>query len=367
MILLAALLLPASLAAAADPVETFLSRVVVEPGVPASQADQLRAALKTAAGTPTGRERAERLAAGGWSVRIGTAAFGLTIEREAGVDVPIGKAGNTDATVSPPLVRVDSVLLSGAPDVVPDTLAHEVFGHALSALEAKKAGVYDAWTSSAEDEMLAELVGSLVSRERGRPFHSDDSGARLIQSTASYVRLHWFGSAGQPGTISAEDASAPAEALRARLSAQTEEAARLDGVLDQIHEWQLQFMHFGTVHEISPERFESLWQYLEESRLTNNAARADLDRARGAVYDKMVYLTLPEGLKLRRALASKSYARFAGQRRSELDRLRARLIALGAGEPAPAPAGVATFTDDRWEQLRKMVVRDLKDNPDHWR
>lgn len=364
-------LLLAGPAAAGGAPDLLLSRVTSPAGLPESQRLALRRALYEAAQTPTGRERAERFVAGGWRVSLSTRSFGLAMVEADGILKPVGKAGNTDAAKEPLEVTVDAALIEKAPEALRSVVAHEVLGHALSILEARAAKVGDAWNASTEDEMLAELVGDLVARETGGAYDLDgeDAGYNLFESTSAYARAQWTGRAGFVTSFAYDEVAAPAEALRSRLRFQDEERARLQAIVDGARDWELAILHFRTVHGATDEESKPLWDYVEESRATNEAALTELEGARGRVKDKLDYLALPEGLKLRATLASKPYAAFVAERSAEIARLRERLVKLGPGEkPAPpADSSRATRTDPRWDALEKKIAEDRRKNPDHWR
>ena len=280
----------------------------------------------------------------------------------------VGTAGGLDNRLATPLVRIDAVLLSSAPEEVPETIAHEIFGHALSFYEAKKLGVAQAWGDAVEDEMLAEVVGDVVSRERGRTVGvMGEVGAELLKSTMAYARMQWFGKVGYAGQISLEEKEEPAAALLTRLDAQTEELVRLNGVLDQVHLWRRRIGHFTSVHGEPVSRYVPLWSYVDDMEAANIEGRANLLAARTVVYDNLRFLEVEGGMTLRRALRSPRYDGFLRARVAEIGALRARLATLGTVAPLPPVAGRVSHTDDAWTVLEKKDEADRKKHPDHWR
>ena len=355
-------------AAPTDPVEAFAARVILEPGLSAAQETVLRAAVRDAASTPTGREYAARFVAGGWTVRLGTATLGLAPVEALGRPSVTGVAGGFDARSTPPLVRIDAVLLSSAPETVFDTVAHEILGHGLSYFEAKKAGVDAAWNQAAEDEMLAELVGDAIMREKGRPLDSSNLSAfELLKGTEPYAHLQWFGLSGYADRFTLEDAANPGAALEARLDAQAAEYDRLEKVRNEIRLWRRRIVHFTGVHHEPVENYTSLWAYVDDMEAANDEHRTSLAGAREIVYDALRFLAVPDGLNMRRELAQPRFAAFVRARREDIRVLRERLIALGATEELPAVAGRVSHTDDAWAVLLQKVDEDKKKNPDHWR
>lgn len=355
-------------AAPPDPAEAFLARVKLEPGLSPSESAELRRALRRIVSTPTGREYADRFVAEGWTVRLGTAAMGVRMSVNRGRSGPEGMAGGLFTELSPPLAVVDSVLVSSSPDTLIRIVAHEVLGHAVSHLEAKKAGVESAWGLSAEDEMLAEAVGDLVRRESG--VASDPSywgEPELIRSTEAYVRLQWFGLTGHPANFSIEEASAPAEAMMNRGREYIDEMARLTRSYDGSRVWRQRMQHFIRVHGESLAAYAAQFRYLDEADESTNAHIGALNDAQDAAYERRRMLATADGIVLRRRLSSPRYLEFARAKVVEIGRLRSRLIAMGERKIAPVEKGNEPPGQDAWDALLEKCEADKKKNPDHWR
>jgi hypothetical protein len=341
----------------------LLAAVSFEPYLPAEQKAAVQDALTKAVSTPTGAARARRLIDGGWTVRVGTAAFGLRSVDDLGTPRLVGKAGNTDATESPTLVTFDPVLFSRAgAAMLPGTAAHEILGHAVNILEARKTGVYSPWMSSAEDEMLATLVGLEIQRELGGPAPAGTSKI-LVESTQAFAEQMWFGWDGNPTCVSIDEISAPSEALAGRSAAYDQEQARLEKVIDDCQIWMTDIGHFQFIHGEPESRRQKLWSYCVDAQNESRDSLANLRAAREEVRGNFFWLSGPEGIARRKALGSRRYRRFVEKAAQEISELRAKLAAPESAQPAAAGEPETS----EWDELRDLVEKDKRLHPDHWR
>lgn len=229
-----AALLAACLAAPARAGEPALMAAMRErlgwPGPASASAEQraLDAALARLLATPTGEALGRQFVAEGHRATVEFADLpGELVEYEGKLEL-VGETATTNGRAWPPRVSLNRLYLredSSLRDVdLSATLAHELFGHAMEAQRASRAGVpFHVFSFYAGDELNGRLIGWLVRLELGAAL-ADEAMELHLRDPAAYVRRSYAQSSTYAVALTRQEMRDPLRAVRERIA--TLDAAR---------------------------------------------------------------------------------------------------------------------------------------------
>jgi hypothetical protein len=361
----------------------FLTRLVFKGNK--QEREALSEAVTTLLKTRTGRDLAaqfvsERAAA---EVTLATMENSATV-MEKGRKVLSGTAGLTDTDKDPPKIELNRVYLETDPEyrrvALAGTLAHELFGHALEAQRAKKAGIpHAALYHYRGDEIGSRLIDWLVQTElAGKSVEGDPK--EYLDDPEGYYRGLLTVDPYYIVTMSPAEMKNPLTTLRARRKLLVADAASTAADIKEQEEWRPVIAHFVSAHRIAKARFAPAedelnafltWAYGHQKKIAG--IRESLERV-------IKSWSSPEGAKEMKQVIDAGGSPYmsrleaaAASRARELRRLRADVLS------GRAPSSVIEMPDivitapraggppiDLTE-LSRMHQEDMKKNPGHWK
>jgi len=134
-----------------------------------------------------------------------------------GVKVFRTSGGHTHTGTVPPQVHLNKAYLEARKEDAPDTLAHEMFGHALERKKAERFGVQDVYSYDQDEEANAGLIGWTVGAELGNKV--EDGWAWIyMDNPANYHKRLKTNLPYYAGTLSTEEMKDPLSAYNKRLT-----------------------------------------------------------------------------------------------------------------------------------------------------
>jgi hypothetical protein len=259
--------------AGADVFTAQFLRQVELAGDPEQQA-ALRQAVGTVLGTPTGRSLAQQFVATGAKARVSFTAYGNTeLLNENGKTVLFGTHGETNAFQDQIEVTLNQDFMKTDPafrqQYMAGTLAHELLGHGLESVKAKKAGVFDTYNAYYRDnESNARLVGWSVEAELGGKVYDSDMWSYL-KDPEDFHRLLQVSHPYYSTTFTPEEAKDLLGTLGKRLANAQAALAKIPQSIEDIKQWFPVIDHFVTVHHKARDLFhpaiETLDNFIDKS------------------------------------------------------------------------------------------------------
>ena len=361
---------PAAAGASAGLAERLLQQVDLA-GDPA-QKTALRDAVNMMLATPTGRQLAEEFVATGAQARVSFTAYPNTQVLEVnGKKTLYGIYGTTgtsqeviNVSLNQDFLKTDRAFYQHH---LAPVLAHELLGHGLEAVKAKKAGVWQTYnTYYRENETNARLVGWSVEAELGGKIHTADMFSYLRDPEAYHkslqITLPYYSTVMSP----AEGRDA-AGTLAARLQRTKEELGKIPGYIASWESWLPIAEHFIAAHKLARDSFRSLLEQIDN--MSKKYLPSRIEVLKGIVAHLESSLTRFQGqggAAASRGLKTDfSKGFFAGEEaRVKSNREHLEVLLKGRSyEPfSPPPSGQVSL-----EKLREMYTQDKKDHPEHWR
>lgn len=134
-----------------------------------------------------------------------------------GVKVFRTSGGHTHTTAVPPQVHLNKAYLEARQKDAPETLAHEMLGHALERKKAERFGVQDVYLYDQDEEANAGLVGWTVGAELGNNVENGWAWV-YMQNPADYHKRLKTNLPYYAGTLSTEEMKDPLSAYSSRLA-----------------------------------------------------------------------------------------------------------------------------------------------------
>ena len=351
---------------------------------------QEREALGEAVGTilqtRTGRELAaafvrERAVAG---VSIG-AIDNSSVVTEHGKKILSGTSGMTETDKIPPEVTISRAYMGTDPAfrrvVMAGTLAHELFGHALEAQRAKRAG----FPKSAQDHYRGDEIGSrlidwLIQTELTGKV-DDASPAEYLTDPEGYHRGLVTVDPYYVNTLSAKEMKNPVTTLRGRRKMVAADEAKTTAGIKDMEDWRPIIAHFVKVHRIAKARFAPAEEELNTYLVWAYGHQKKIAEIKESLEGMIEYWSTPKGAKEKKQVidaASDPY--LLGMEASLTARAR-ELRRLRAGPPqgrGPSSTAVLVMpelvitgskTPDLigLDELSEMHALDREKNPGHWK
>lgn len=361
----------------------FLTRLVFKGNK--QEREALSEAVTSILRTKTGRELAAQFVSERAAAEVTMSAIeNSSIVVEKGRKTLSGTSGLTDTDKDPPKIELNRVYLDTDPEyrrvALAGTLAHELFGHALEAQRAKKAGVpHAALYHYRGDEISSRLIDWLVQTElAGKSVEGDPND--YLDNPEGYYRGLLTVDPYYIVTMSPAEMKNPLTTLRGRRKLLVTDAAKTAADIKAEEEWRPVIAHFVSAHSIAKARFAPAedelnvyltWAYSHQK--TSAEVRASLDRV-------IKLWSSPEGAKEKKqvidAAGSPYISRLeaaAASRARELRRLRADVLSGRAPSSViempdiviTAPRAGGPLID--LDELGRMRDEDMKKHPGHWK
>ncbi|MCX5794571.1 MAG: hypothetical protein NTY77_03635 [Elusimicrobia bacterium] len=338
----------------------------------AEQKASLQEAVGLVLATPTGRQLADEFSATGAKARISFGAFeGSQVLEVNGKKVLSGTYAVTDTSGETVEILVNQDFLKTdryfRQSKLAPTLAHELLGHGLETVGAKRAGVLDAYNSYYRDnETNARLVGWTVEAELGGKIHTPliwsylkdpEAYHRTLQTTLPYYAT----------TVSPAESRDMLGTLQARLERTNEELAATPQAIAQAQGWRPVIEHFVTVHKMDRGSFRSVTEKIDLVSQKSLPARGEALKGIAARLEANIKsFAGPSGGPRLQDMQGQFSRDFFAQEEARVQARRARLEELVRGRScetvSPPPPGQVS-----WDELKKMRQDDQKAQPGHWK
>jgi hypothetical protein len=304
-------------------------------------AKQLELAFARMLESPLARELAEEFVRLGGRARISFEKMpdGVIFE-ENGVRRLVGAGGSTNSSGQVPVIRLNEDYLKMPPEYIdmnlPGTLGHELFGHALEDIKAKKAGVADAFDHFELNETNAGLVGWIIEAERGH-FDPDTQRDIFLASPDEYHERLKMLDAYYAATFDLSDIQNPVPVLKARavkaekaLAAYKADPIAMHAALRPVAD------HFTDIHSVLKVVLKRVYERIDRVvGVTGPRQVAEYERIIAHAKRLMAYYASEgsgELARIKRQAVHPLFTRVAEQ----VEKRRERLTALMAEKPVPA-------------------------------
>lgn len=283
-----------------------------------------------------------------------------------------GLMGRAELDTGSARVLLKESLLT-APHGLHQTLAHELYGHALTR------GLAPKFLSShiarlEEDEAHSSVLGAVAARELGYEEIPDARLDALLTGAGGYHAEVLFTDSPHRVTLSLAEARNPGEAVAARLRELARRRRTLDARDAGDRVWRAAFAHFEKAHRTPPAAFAAARASIEAWRKEVTAPRrALLDAAEGHLKEVVPFLATEEGLGYSRIMIALTRDAYPAALARETDGLARRLADLrkAAAAKAPPPADEAAPAAPAgalsWEAVQELYDRDHAEFPAHWK
>lgn len=320
-------------------------------------------ALRRLVKSPTARGLAQELLATGEKPRVSFEPGDCAVYTRDGRSAISGIAAKTATRARPPQVKLCRGLLDAASDALARdlvvTLPHELLGHALEAVRARRLSPADAaqYESAAENETNASLVGWVVGLELGAA-PADARMRRFLDDPDKYLAERALELQHYAGALARGERNDPAGVLRARLARLPAEREKVEAAVRGAEKWRAVIEHFVSVHGAARAAFAARLDAIERvERSYAPGRRAQLDA---------VEKILRERLSRRDERRELVGGVFLAEEEKRIAGLRARLARLLSGKPAAKPGLSTPIGQFTRKQLVKLYEDDLREHPEHW-
>ena len=335
------------------------------------QAAELDAAVNRLLESPTARTIAEEFIAQGKKVRVSFEPVENSKVIELNGKKIIRASGGSTASDGDKIhVRLNKDYLGTDADFIaaelPSTLGHELLGHGLEHIKARKAGVDDTYGAYHSNEANAGLVGWIVDAERGVPLN-DGHMWSYLRDPEEYHRGLKTNMAYYAGTFSTEEMERVVPVLSERLANAKKELARQPQLTAQEKAWLPIIDHFVSVHGIKSASFtserEAIASYIDD---TAPSRQARLQEIIAYVQSHMDWYKTKDGAKDIARMKADAKKPFFAEVERAADARRTHLKTLTDGRPqaesfTPPPPGQIERAE-----LQEMYQKDKKEHPEHW-
>ena len=326
-------------------------------------------ALRRLVQSPTARILAAELLKEGAKVRVSFEAGECRISDRNGKKIIVNSDAQTETRSSPIHVKLCREMLRADPEVLAahmtEALPHELLGHALETLRARKRGLSLPYSYYFDNEANATLVGWTVNLELGGvpngwiwPYLRDPksyfSGLELA--------LPFYA-----GTFHPDQMGAPVRVLEERLKRIPGERARLETRGERDRRWRGIIDHFVTVHGASRDAFHSLLETYDYSDQVYIPRRREvLGRIQSYLQNRLDYYSTIEGVREISGLQAARGDYFFVEEQARIQRRADRLRELLQGKRRPTGDAVVPAGQFSQDQLAAMYHQDRREHPEHW-
>ncbi|HAH07900.1 MAG TPA: hypothetical protein DCM05_15480 [Elusimicrobia bacterium] len=267
-------------------------------------------------------------------------------------------------------VRIDESLKVSSHAFI-ETLAHELYGHALIFPESKKAGADIGLLM--ENEGFSLAAGHLIALELKAPTNPDVLIDALTESPRAYYAERLFTQSPDRLELSRSEAADPRGAVMARQGelARRRRSLAVRGRDMAVWKWQLD--HLERFHGLDPRSVRDLRESVEVWKSTMiPSQRALLDKAEPHMKECLRWFDAePEGREYTARMAAVSSHPYALGLEAEWAALGRRIAALSAAAPAepPAPAkreAAPAVKQLDWPDVERLASIDRAKHPEHW-
>ena len=373
-----------AIAKADDLAARLAGQLILENHGDPKQSKILREAIAGMLESPLARKLAEEFIAQDVPVEVSFEPVenSEVIERN-GKKIITGSGGNMHTESTPPHAVLNRDYLQSDASYrvreLPETLGHELLGHGLESIKAKKAGVDRTYNFYEDNETNAGLVGWIISAERH--VYLDDSHMRAyLRDPEEYhaelqVSLPYYAR-----TYSRAEMDDVIPVLKKRLARAKKKMGEIAQEAKNTQKWRAIADHMITVHKTDAKKFHSLLENMD-SRINIYGPRDqnDLQRIVDALEGEIRQFSLPQGAAALKKMQDDAKNPFFTQQDERIAKRREALSKLVESEDASKSANSgrgktsvsAPFAPPppgqyEWDDLDKMYRRDLEKHPEHW-
>jgi hypothetical protein len=319
--------------------------------------------------------------------KSGSALARQFVNERAEADVIIAvtaNAGSTDTDSVPPKITIDKQYTVGGKDpdysrvVMAGTLAHELFGHALEAQRAKKAGFSSlAFYHYRGDEVGARLIDWSVQTELAGKV-ADADPQEFLGDQEAYYRGLLTRDPYYVVSLSAKEMKQPLTTLVGRRKLLAADKAKTEAAMKETASWRPVIAHFVGIHRLDKTRFEPAEKEIDDYLKWAEGHQMKLAESRANLETHIATWSSPAGADERKTLSAAADSAYLRNWDEELQKRAKDLIALRAGGGARGPAAiempVVVVTAPRpggppidLAELARMYEKDKTANPRHFR
>ncbi|OIO03597.1 MAG: hypothetical protein COX65_06955 [Elusimicrobia bacterium CG_4_10_14_0_2_um_filter_56_8] len=263
--------------------------------------------------------------------------------------------GHTHTTENPPSVHMNKAYMEARKRGAPETLAHEMLGHALERKKAEKAGVEDMYLYDENEEANAGLIGWTVGAELGNK-QDGGWGPIYVSNPADYHRRLKTNLPYYAGTLSTEEMEDP-------LSAYTKRLAEVEKLLLNIPIRQERYMILMKVsyhlpeppHNLEDSAFLTVREGITASRNALPGTEHNLNNIKTYLNSLIKDYSGERSAAKKKDLADKSKSDYFKKKQETMDERRRQLTGLMLSNPGTnddPPKRPGQFS---WAQLQKMT------------
>lgn len=374
---------PAVASAGADLLDRLKGQLeLLDHGSP-QQAAELGLALERMLESPFARQLAEELVRHKTKVRVSFEPLDSALVESEGRKVLTGTHGEMVSGDVPHVKLASDYLAADAgyrAGALPVTLGHELLGHALEHVKAKRARVDDTYFHYELNETNARLVGWIIEAERGSGW-GDDLDEVYLRDPEDYEARLKLMSKSYAAKLDLDGLSDPAGALKETLALVRSEYDKVRArLIAPYEEYKRAAEHFVAGHGLTRAALRPAFAEIER-RL--NAGREELARVvaiRVYVEERLAWYATPEGRQAAAELkkdAAHPYflgrARDIAERTERLEKLAAKpqpavltlegmtVTARRDSTPPPAPAVIG------WGDFLVLLDEDREAHPEHFK
>lgn len=271
-----------------------------------------------------------------------------------GVKVFRTSGGHTHTATVPPQVHLNRAYLEARKEDAPETLAHEMFGHALERKKAERFGVQDVYLDDQDEEANAGLIGWTVGAELGNKV--EDGWAWIyMDNPANYHKRLKTNLPYYSRTLSTEEMKDP-------LSAYTKRLAEVNKLLPRIPIRRERYTILLKVTEHLPEpphrmeasSFLTVREDISASIETLPGNEQNLNEIKSYLEKLIFAYSGEEGRAKQEALAAKSKNDYFEEKQKAMEERRQVLAGLMLARPNRTPEPPKRPGQCTWDQLDEI-------------
>ena len=285
--------------------------------------------------------------------------FDFTVSFATGSSIEHGVWGRVSYSSRSARILVNESLIRSTRTQIMETLAHEIYGHALLQSETREKGVEHVLRLE-ENEAFAQAVGAVAACEV-RGYAVNESIFTLGKGAAAYHAEVLFTDSPERLSLDRDEAKDARGAVKARLAELARRRRHLEAAGKNAKHWLWFFAHLRYFHRIEARRLKGV---TEETRAWLGAAHPArsllLDTAEPHLLELTAWLDSKEGRDFTteiREAASHPYTTDLGRRLGELGEKLASCQARRKADP-PAPGAPAADDSLTWKEIQEMHRRD---------
>jgi hypothetical protein len=334
-----------------------------------ARAEALDQALAALVQSPAALDAARELLAFPDPVAVSFAPTGCRFTEMERHRVVVGTLGTGDAGDAGVRVALCDKLLDADPDyrrsALPAALVHEMLGHGLMALKARRVGAGDAYRTLRENEENAKLLGWTFLAELDLPLWDDDVW-KLVDDAAAYRDALVTWGEKDSAMLSVSEMRDPAGALERRRALLSAVRRKSDWGACEMALWPPAVDHFVSVHGMPADAFRDRRREVDDFLAEAAAVESSADAVEASLRRAADFYRSPRRAAYVRRLQEQSRSPFIAAALSRTAARRERLRVLLKSRSRTERYFPTEFGQYGWRQLKGLVRRDRKEHPEHW-